>query len=73
MFITNWLAKADDHRGLVYPEELTIGNVRIYGNISGNPKFSDGEYVQTAIIMAKTHFHQRLRKSDMLSERIIWA
>jgi len=50
MFITNWLAKADDHRGLVYPEELTIGNVRIYGNISGNPKFSDGEYVQTAII-----------------------
>ena len=50
MFITNWLAKADDGRGLVTPGELAKGNVRIYGNVYGNPNFRDGEYVQTAII-----------------------
>lgn len=49
MYITNWLAK---NGGLVLPSELARGNIRIYGNVYGNPNFPDGEYIQTGVIVS---------------------
>ncbi len=50
MVITNWLAKAEGCNGLVFPSEFTTQEVRIYGQVYGNPNFKDGEYVQTAVV-----------------------
>lgn len=47
MLITNWLAKKDGIGGLAFKDEIASGNVRIFGNVYGNPNFADGEYVRT--------------------------
>ena len=50
MVITNWLAKGDGADGLVLPGEFAKRTIRIYGNVYGNPNFTDGEYVQTTTV-----------------------
>ena len=50
MYLTNWLAKKDGCEGLAFPREFANGNVRIYGNVYGHPKFRNGELVRTGTI-----------------------
>ena len=51
MVITNWLAKGDGADGLLLLGEFAKRTIRIYGNVYGNPNFTDGEYVQTTTVI----------------------
>lgn len=51
MILMNWLAKKDGNGGLAFPHELENGNVRLYGEVYGNPEFEEGEFVKTSIVV----------------------